>query len=201
MIYGLICGSGTLFVLDNNSVTEQKKETTVFYERNKTMTLNELLPLRYRREVRQNDLSSPFSALHRQMNRLFDDFFGDLVLQPGEGRVFQTAFLPRINVKDTGQEIEISAELPGMEQKDVELVLEDSILTLRGEKKMQQEEKKENYYHLESGYGTFQRSVALPAEVDESKAEAHFKNGILTVRVPKTEPERAKKQKIEIKNG
>ena len=163
----------------------------------------ELVPWRSGRRniaVRGDESGQPFFALQRQMHRLFDDFFGDL--SPwNEWKGLETAFAPRMDVVETEKEINVTAELPGMEQKDIEVSLHDGMLTLKGEKKRQSEEKKEGFCHAERCYGSFIRSVVLPGEVDEGKIEASYKDGVLKIRLPKTEPQKAQAKKIQIKAG
>lgn len=169
------------------------------------MALTELVPWRMGRKnlsVRGSEIDNPFAALHRQMSRLFDDFFSDFGLQPWKGWAgFDGGFYPRMDVAETDKEFTITAELPGIEQKDIEISLADGVLTLKGEKKQSSEEKKEGYYHSERSFGAFCRSVALPAEVDEEKVEATYKDGILKIRLPKTESQKARAKKIEVKAG
>lgn len=167
------------------------------------MTLNELVPWRTGRRniaVRGDEAEQPFYALQRQMHRLFDDFFGDL--QPLRGLTgLETAFVPRMDVAETDKEIAVTAEVPGMDPKDIDISLHDGMLTLKGEKKQQAEEKKDGFYHAERSYGLFTRSVVLPAEVDEGKIEASCKDGVLKIRLPKTEPQKTQAKKIQIKAG
>jgi len=95
----------------------------------------------------------------------------------------------------------VTAELPGLEEEDVEVELSDEGLTIRGEKKQEQEERGEGYYRAERTYGAFQRFIDLPCEVDGEKAEAEFRNGILTVILPKRPEEQGNRKKIQIKRG
>ena len=137
------------------------------------------------------------------MNRMFDDFFGDfgdVALSPLRtlSRV-GADFVPRMDVSDTDKEITITAELAGIDEKDVDITLQDDVLTIRGEKKVERDEKDKNYRLVERSSGTFSRSIALPAEVQQDKIEASFKKGVLTVRLPKLPVEESKAQKIEIK--
>ncbi len=169
------------------------------------MTLNNLVPWKKGRRslaLGGEEPSHPFYALQRQMNRLFEDFFGDFPLQPWRGGAdLDSGFMPRVDVAETDKDIAVTAELPGLEQKDIEVRIADGLLTLTGEKKQSSEEKKDGLYHAECSYGTFSRSIALPAEVDEEKADASFKNGVLRIRLPKAEPEQAKARRIEVKTG
>lgn len=161
------------------------------------MSLTNLIPWRRERSTRSEVVENPIELFQRDMNRLFDEFFGrSFGLAPmwGEEGIF--TFSPRVDVVETDKEIKVSAELPGMDENDIELRLDDNVLTIRGEKKQEKEEKDKNYYRAERVYGTFQRAIVLPAEVDADKAEALFKNGVLTVRFPKTTESRAKKISI-----
>jgi HSP20 family protein len=98
---------------------------------------------------------------------------------------------------ETDGEITVRAELPGLEAKDIDLNVSGDILSIRGEKKEKAEEKQKNYYSRESYYGAFQRSIRLPAEVQSDKVGASFKNGVLDIRLPKSE--KAQSKKIDIK--
>jgi HSP20 family protein len=116
--------------------------------------------------------SDPFSALRAEMDSLFDSFMGGL---PAFPRMFGTsgdrafALTPHMDVKETDKEIVVEAELPGIDEKDLSLALQDGVLTIRGEKKHEHDEEKENYRLMERRYGSFQRSMRLPDSVDEEK--------------------------------
>ncbi len=140
----------------------------------------------------------PFMSLHREMNRLFDDVFRGMPAaggaQGGTGQFIQA----QMNVSETDKEIRITAELPGVDQNDVDVSLDDDVLTIRGEKKFEQKEEKENFHFVERSYGTFQRSVRLPFPVDPEQVNASFENGVLTVSLPKTaQQERSRKIQIQ----
>ena len=109
------------------------------------------------------------------------------------------AVAPRIDISETDTELRIEVELPGIDEKDVCLTLTDNVLMIRGEKKAEREEKDKNYYVSERSFGSFQRAIPLPTEVDADKVEASFKNGVLTVRLPKTPEAEAKTRRIEVK--
>jgi HSP20 family protein len=148
--------------------------------------------------------ADPFSALRAEMDSLFDSFIGGLPAFSGMfgssgGRAF--ALTPHMDVRETDKEIVVEAELPGMEEKDVSIALQDGILTIRGEKKHEVDEEKENYRIMERRYGSFQRSVQLPDTVDEDKIEATFNNGVLKVSLPKRPEAIGKHRKIPIKKG
>lgn len=141
--------------------------------------------------------SDPFSALRAEMDSLFDSFMGGL---PAFSGMFGTSggggftLTPHIDVRETDKEIVVEAELPGINEKDISLALQDGVLTIRGEKKHEHDEEKENYRMMERRYGSFQRSLRLPDTVDEDKVEASFDNGVLKIKVPKR-PEAIGKQR------
>ena len=148
--------------------------------------------------------ADPFSALRAEMDSLFDSFIGGLPAFSGMfgssgGRGF--ALTPHMDVTETDKEIVVEAELPGIDEKDVSLSLQDGVLTIRGEKKHEVDEEKENYRMMERRYGSFQRSVRLPDTVDEDKVEATFNNGVLRVSLPKRPEAIGKQRKIPIKKG
>jgi len=132
----------------------------------------------------------PFLSLHREMNRLFDDVFRGAALPAASGSQGQgdvgTFVNASMNVSETDKEIRITAELPGVTEKDIDVSLDDDVLTIRGEKRFERTDDKENFHFVERSYGTFQRSLRLPYAVDSEQVQASFENGILTVTVPKT---------------
>jgi HSP20 family protein len=142
-----------------------------------------------------------FSAFRNEMDRLFESFFTGVPALSSLRQSFPAAqaLTPAWDVKETEKELVVKAELPGIDEKDVQLTIHDGVLSLRGEKKMERSDKHENYHLMERSYGSFQRSIRLPETVDEDKAEARFEKGVLTVTLPKR-PESVKEQKkIEIK--
>jgi HSP20 family protein len=167
------------------------------------MKLQELLPARWTgtRAPARREEEAHFLSLHREMNRLFDDFFRgfDLAFPGTFGRDPLEAVSPRVDVSETETDVHVSAELPGIEEKDIEVTLAQGVLTIRGEKKIEREEKDKNYHRVERSFGTFQRSVPLPAEVDQDKAEAVFKKGVLHITLPKAPGPNRKK--ISVKSG
>jgi HSP20 family protein len=128
---------------------------------------------------------SPFMNLHRQVDRLFDDFtrgFGRF----GEWPELPSAMLtPMMDVTETEKEYEVTAELPGMEEKDVDITLAEGVLTIRGEKKTDHEEKAKDFHMVERHYGSFARSLQLPAGVDPAMIKAALDKGVLKVTIPK----------------
>jgi HSP20 family protein len=147
--------------------------------------------------VRRGSADDPFMSFRREMDRLFDDFVSGrgLTRWPGEGAAVDLRF----DVAETDNEVKVTAELPGVDEKDVEVTLSDDLLTIKGEKKREQEKKEESYHMVERSYGSFARSLRLPFAVDQSKVEARFRNGVLTVTLPKPPEAQKPAQKIEIK--
>lgn len=126
----------------------------------------------------------PFLSLHREMNRLFDEVMrGD----PQGGRDSgATVLAPRINVSETDSEIRVSAELPGITENDIQVELNDDLLIIRGEKKLDRKDEKENFHVVEHSYGAFQRAVQLPIPVNPADVQAHFEDGVLRITLRKT---------------
>jgi HSP20 family protein len=144
--------------------------------------------------------ADPFLQLHREMNRLFDDLWrGSAMPMMGSSpRAVQAT--PRVDVSETENEIKICAELPGVAEKDVDVELDEDVLTIRGEKKAAEERKDENYHVMERSYGSFARSIRLPFDIDPAQVRASFENGVLTVTLPK-QAARQKVHHIEVKPG
>jgi len=140
------------------------------------------------------------------MNDLFEDFFADFertALGPvlGRGWAHGLADLPRMNVEETDREIVVTADLPGLEEKDVQVTVDDDVLTVRGERKEEREEKRKDYHLMERSFGSFHRTLPLPAGVDKEKIKAALKKGVLTVTLPKRPEARADRKAIPIEAG
>jgi HSP20 family protein len=131
--------------------------------------------------------SPALSQVERQMQRLFDEPFRLPFVTEDMG------WTPSVQVSETDHSIDVTVELPGMMKDDVEVDLENNVLTIRGEKKQEKEEKEKEQYLFERYYGSFQRSFALPAPVDESKVRAEFRNGVLRINLEKSVQARGKK--------
>jgi HSP20 family protein len=163
------------------------------------MSITNLIP--WKRESRREQPATPegsegyaIDTLQQDMNQLFDRFFGRSVgLSPFWSEEGRMSFIPSVDVVETDDSVRVSAELPGLDQEDIELSLDNDLLVIRGEKRSETEEKGRYSYRAERRYGAFSRSVRLPAEVKAEKAEAVFKNGVLTVTLPKTAVTRAKR--------
>jgi len=166
------------------------------------MALKDLVPWKKARNemALRRGYEDPFAALRRQMNELFDDIFGGSELGWFGGmRRAVGLFEPRIDVTEDEKEIRISTELPGMDDKDIEVTLSKDYLAIKGEKKQEHEEEGKDYYRRERSYGSFHRVIALPAEVDDQKAEAEFKKGVLKIKLPKTAAAVSSRKRIEVK--
>ena len=143
----------------------------------------------------------PFALFRREMDRLFDDF-----LAPAEPRSFaaagtQGAVWPSLDVDETDQAYMVTAELPGIDQKDIELDLSDNALTLRGEKRSERKEEEGGRRYSERSYGRFERTIPFAQEIDADKVEASCENGLLKITLPKNARARDKSRRIEIKGG
>jgi HSP20 family protein len=139
---------------------------------------------------RYRSMLSPFRG-HRgfydpvsEMNRVFDNMIGGLMRRSGgQQRAEVTEWAPAIDVVTEDGDLVIKAELPGVKQEDVDITLQDNVLTVRGERKAEQEEERGGYYVRERRYGSFSRSLTVPEGVDESKIHARYENGVLEVTV------------------
>jgi HSP20 family protein len=140
---------------------------------------------------------NPLGLLRHEINSLFDNFFSGYEIEPFTGRF--GAFSPNVDVKESDRELRVSAELPGMEEKDIEVSLNKDSLMIKGEKKEEKEDKGKDYYRMERSYGSFSRTIPLPTEVEQDKVKAEFKKGVLTVTIPKTAKAIKETRKISIK--
>ncbi len=135
-----------------------------------------------------------FDRMRRDMDRLWDSF---LEGAPGRRDEERGEWLPSLDVSETKNELVVKAEVPGMDAKDVDISLSDGVLTIKGEKKQEKEEKEADYHLIERSYGAFTRSIQLPKEVQGDKINASYKDGILRITLPKSEE--AKKKEIRIR--
>jgi HSP20 family protein len=134
------------------------------------------------------------STFRREMDRLWDSFFGERPL----ARIWEREWTPSLDVSETKDNFVVKAEVPGIDAKDINISLTGDVLTVKGEKKQEREEKEEDYHLVERSYGAFSRSVRLLAEVESGKIEASYKNGILKITLPKSEKVKAKEVKIKV---
>lgn len=142
---------------------------------------------------------NPLTLFERDMNRMFDDFFGGFGLAPSEfWDTGWSAFSPQVDIVDNEKEVKISVELPGLDEKDIEVSLSRDTLTISGEKRQEKEDKGKNYYRMERSYGSFKRAIPIPCEVKAETIEATFKNGVLSIVLPKASEGQCR-QKITVK--
>jgi len=137
---------------------------------------------------RPEDFFRPFRELQREIDRLFEDFFTPSLRRSAD--VYR--FTPDIDVYETEKELVIEAEIPGMDRKDITVKVEDNVLKISGEKKLEREHKDRNYRFFERSYGKFERCMVLPEYVDSEKIKAKYENGVLTITIPKHEEVKAK---------
>jgi HSP20 family protein len=145
---------------------------------------------------RRKATAYPLMSLFDEMNRFWDEA---LPTRWSEGARSVAQFTPRFDVKETAAEIVLTGEFPGMTEKEISLSLKDNTLTLSGEKKFESESKEGENTHIERAYGSFSRQFQFGVELDEDKAEASMKNGVLTIRLPKSAKEIRGEKRLSIK--
>jgi HSP20 family protein len=153
----------------------------------------------------------PFESLRREVDRLFEDFAGGIWrspfgrssfdFEPGWRSTSAMGVVPAVDVTETDKAYEVKAELPGIDEKNVEVKVTDGVLTIKGEKQEEKEEKKKDYYLSERSFGSFQRTFQIPNGVDLDKIEANFKKGVLTVTLPKSTEAQTAEKKITVKSA
>ncbi|GAB4368988.1 MAG: Hsp20/alpha crystallin family protein [Kiloniellaceae bacterium] len=145
------------------------------------------------------------SDLHREVDRVFENFWGGFgmpsLLRENGGALAGVALDVRVDTSEDDKAYHVTAELPGMSEKDVEVTFADNMLTIAGEKKEEKEVKEKDYHRRERSFGSFRRSFTLPAEVDEDKISATFKDGVMTIELPKSKSAQKKAKKITIQRG
>lgn len=168
------------------------------------MNISDLVPWKSNRgnEVTVRREKSP-ATLYEEFNRLFDEFFENSWMTPWSDRFGNfNEFSPRVNVTEREKEFEVTAELPGMSENDIDITVSRDSLTLRGEKKQESEDKGDNYYRVERSYGKFSRVIPFPAGVvNNETVEASFKNGVLTIILPKAEEAQHISRRISVNAG
>ncbi len=170
------------------------------------MAIRDLVPFSRTREsaVERRRPEHPLASLHEDMDRFFDrmvsEFFGPRTSIVGQNRQDWT-FMPEVDVKETAKDIRITAELPGVDEKDVDVSLDGDVLTIRGEKHEETSDSDETWTHSERMYGSFVRRLPLGTSVDEERTEAMFKNGVLKIKLPKLKDVSEKSKRIAVKSG
>jgi HSP20 family protein len=164
---------------------------------------NSLIPWRWTKHnlpIRREDNEFPVfnSVIQHDFNQIFDDFFTGsrwpILAWEGKG-----IFEPCLDLTETEKELRVTVELPGLDEKDIDLSIANGALTIKGEKRQEKEDNIHGQIRVERSYGSFQRVTAVPCEINQDKVEATFKKGILTITLPKTELEQSNSKKIQIK--
>lgn len=148
-------------------------------------------------QTAREDFFDPFVTFRREMDRMFDDFFGGGGLRPAQSR--WQGLTPAVDIDENDKEIVVSAELPGVTEKHVEVGLAGDVLTIKGEKRSQHEEKNGDSTYMERRFGSFSRAVRLPFDATDEQVDAKFSNGVLTVRVPKPAQMQRAVRRIDVK--
>jgi HSP20 family protein len=162
-------------------------------------------------------LLEPLTDLRQEIDRVFDDFFQgwprtwprfpslfedfDRPFKDWQASFGMGELSPNVDLSESEDAYTVTAELPGLDEKDIELTLADGMLTLKGEKKVETDEKKKDYHFSERKYGSFRRTFRMPSGVDDSQVEADFTKGLLTITLPKTKESKEKTRKIEVKKS
>lgn len=144
------------------------------------------------------NIDTPLFNLQRDIERMFDSFFQGVNVPYTKSAGIDAMISPRINITETTDNYQISAELPGVNEQDVDVSVANRMLTIKGERKEEKNEQERNYHRIESAYGAFQRVVTLPEDADKDNINANFKNGILTIIIPKSAEALAETRKINI---
>jgi HSP20 family protein len=162
------------------------------------MTLKALNPFSKKNVPIKRGSTDPLSILKYDIDRLFEDFWRGFDMEPFFDRG-ATSFSPRVDVTENDREIKVTAELPGMDEDDIEVTLNNDSLVISGEKKEEKEDRGKDYYRFERSYGSFSRTIPLPVEIEADGAEANYRKGVLTVRIPKSKKAIEEKKRIKIK--
>lgn len=164
--------------------------------------------------AKSGEIMMPLATLREEVDNIFERFAEDWPGLPslfGKGWTYPVAdferriklpkleLTPRVDVSENDNSYDIAVELPGMSEKDIEILLDDDSITLKGEKKLEREEKNKNYHVSERSYGSFQRTFRIPSGVDHKKVEASYSSGVLNISLPKTETAKKNKRSIEVK--
>lgn len=161
------------------------------------MSVKDILPWKASSPTQRKgkEMTEPFWPLHREMDRFFDGFFSASPVRWGrnEGR-----FIPSLDVVEKAGEVVVTAELPGLDEKDVDVSIDERMVTIRGEKTEEHEEKDDSFHHVERSFGSFQRHIPLSSPIDRERATASFRKGVLTIRLPKSGEAGRHSRKIKI---
>jgi HSP20 family protein len=142
-------------------------------------------------------------GMHEAMDKFFDHYY-NFGFKPdvfGKGESLFKTLTPKIDISESKTNVLVTAELPGLDEKEIDVHYSDHALVIKGEKRSEKEDKKKDYHRVERVYGSFNRTIPVPVEVDSEKIDAKFKNGVLEVTLPKTEEAKSKVKKIEVKTS
>lgn len=161
------------------------------------MTVRDILPWRKNEEerVERREELKNLTDFQREMNRLMESFFGDTELD----LPFRSGFAPLVDVTETETALEIKADLPGMDERDVEVTLDENQLVLKGEKREEKEDKRKGIYRIERNFGSFYRRIPIPVEIEADQVSATFERGVLKITLPKREGQNGRGIKINVK--
>lgn len=173
------------------------------------MALGDIMPWKRGSLGRRERQARPFDtfrqemeSLHRDMDRLFEGLWSEGIGSFVAGDPWDGAeIVPQLDVSDDEKALVVKADLPGLDEKDIDVTLSDRRLTIRGEKKEDNETREKDFYRRERTHGTFRRSIEVPADVDATNIEASFKDGVLTIRLPKTKEAQEKIKHIDVKGA
>jgi len=164
------------------------------------MPITDLLP--WKRDdkalAQRRHEEDPFLALQEQMNRMFDDFLTEPLSLRNRP---SGSFLPRVDVSENDKDVTVTAEIPGMDEKDIQVSYNKGVLTIYGEKREEKEENDRRYHRLERSFGSFRREVEMPCAVEEDRITATFKKGVLTVALPKSARPEVIEKRITVTRG
>lgn len=161
------------------------------------MTLKDMIPFGKKSVPVRKDEGHPFALFRREMDDLFDSFFRDFDF--GTHGLRTEGFVPNVDLSENEKEVRVTAELPGMDEKDIEVSLSRDALTIRGEKQEESEDSGQGYYHMERSFGSFSRSIPVPPGIDAEKVAAKFNKGVLTILIPKAGKAVTDRQKIQVR--
>jgi HSP20 family protein len=161
------------------------------------MLMSTLIPWRSKNREEDNGAATALSRLHDEVDQLFGRFFDD-PFGGTFGLTREAGWAPLLDVSETDDEIQVSAEIPGIDPKEFDISVTGNVLTISGEKREESEERKGNVYRAERRFGSFRRSITLPDSVDTEKVSADYDRGVLTVHLPKTEKAAAKRIPVSV---
>lgn len=150
--------------------------------------------------VRREEAWTTYPA-RDELSSVLEDLFRSFPALSSSLETKSASFSPKVDLTETEKEIKVSAELPGLTEKDIDLTLAKDSLTIKGEKSEEKEDRTHGYYRAERHYGSFQRTIPFPCEIDSERVDATFKNGVLTISLPKSTKEQDAVKKVSIKQG